>query len=165
MYPEDDDVVRGSIDFQDFQFSESDSDNREHLLQQNQQSLPNEIRFDVISEDVRQALFQSTAPTPLWKRAIDICGASVGLVLLAPVFAVAAFAVKMSGPGPIFFRQERDGKDGKPFHIIKFRTMCDNAESLKKNLQEFSEQDGPAFKLENDPRLYENRQVPEKKLC
>ena len=152
VYPEDDDVVRGSVEFQDFQFSDSDADNRQEL-HRDPNSSPKEIRFEAIAESVRESFFQSTAPTPFWKRSIDILGASVGLVLLTPVFALSAIAVKLSGPGPIFFHQARDGKDGKPFFVIKFRTMCENAEAMKKSLKEFSEQDGPAFKLENDPRL------------
>ena len=97
--------------------------------------------------------FATSLPTPLWKRLIDIFGSAAGLVLLSPVFAVAGFAVWYSSPGPVFFRQLREGKDGKRFYIYKFRTMCNNAESLKKSLRHRSEQDGPAFKLEQDPRL------------
>ena len=97
--------------------------------------------------------FKTSLPTPLWKRLIDVFGASAGLICLTPLFAVAGMAVWFSSPGPVFFRQLREGKDGKKFHIYKFRTMCNNAEALKKSLRHRSEQDGPAFKLEQDPRL------------
>ena len=94
-----------------------------------------------------------TERTPIWKRMIDIVGSSFGLVVLSPVFAAAAVAIKMTSSGPVFFRQKREGINGEIFDILKFRTMCIEAENLKGRLREFSEQDGPAFKLENDPRL------------
>ncbi len=91
--------------------------------------------------------------TPWWKRGIDVVGASAGLVLLSPVLVVAAGAIKCSSKGPIFFLQEREGKDGRKFGILKFRTMVVNAEDLQEELLDKSEQDGPAFKLTNDPRV------------
>lgn len=93
------------------------------------------------------------APQPLWKRAIDIFGASLGLVLLAPLLAVVAQLIKRSSPGPIIFAQKREGIGGRIFTMYKFRTMCTDAEALKAQLRKFSEQDGPAFKLTNDPRV------------
>lgn len=92
-------------------------------------------------------------PFPAWKRAIDVVGALVGLVLLSPVMAVAALAIKLTSPGPILFRQLRAGLGGQPFTIFKFRTMRVDAEALKPALRAHSEQDGPAFKLSNDPRV------------
>lgn len=74
-------------------------------------------------------------------------------MLLSPVFLAAAVAIKVSSKGPVFFRQEREGKDGEVFSILKFRTMCDGADAQKDELRKLSEQDGPAFKLENDPRI------------
>ena len=97
--------------------------------------------------------FRGTEKTPFWKRAIDVTGAGVGLMLLSPVFLAAAVAIKVSSKGPVFFRQEREGKDGEVFSILKFRTMCDGADAQKDELRKLSEQDGPAFKLENDPRI------------
>ncbi len=91
--------------------------------------------------------------TPRWKRAVDIFGSGVGLLLLTPVFATAALAIKCTSSGPIFFVQRREGKDGKEFGILKFRTMCVNAEAKQDALRTQSEQDGPAFKLTNDPRV------------
>ncbi|GAB4400885.1 MAG: hypothetical protein Kow00123_09510 [Anaerolineales bacterium] len=61
------------------------------------------------------------------KRATDIVVSVIGLVLLAPVFLVIAAAIKLDSPGPVFFRQERVGKDGRIFRIFKFRTMVQNA--------------------------------------
>ena len=91
--------------------------------------------------------------TPRWKRVIDVLGSGVGLLLLTPVFATAAVAIKCTSSGPVFFVQKREGKDGKEFGILKFRTMCVNAEAKQEALRTQSEQDGPAFKLKNDPRV------------
>jgi len=90
---------------------------------------------------------------PLWKRAVDVIGALVLLVVSAPVIAVVATMVKLSSPGPVIFRQERAGLGGRPFTIYKFRTMRQDAESAKHKLRGRSEQDGPAFKLSDDPRV------------
>jgi len=61
------------------------------------------------------------------KRATDILVSVIGLALLAPVFLIIAIAIKLDSPGPVFFRQERVGKDGRIFRIFKFRTMVQNA--------------------------------------
>ena len=90
---------------------------------------------------------------PRWKRAVDVVGASVGLVLLAPVMAAAAVAILLTSPGPVLFRQRRAGLGGRPFTIYKFRTMTADAEAKKASLRPLSEQDGPAFKLADDPRV------------
>jgi lipopolysaccharide/colanic/teichoic acid biosynthesis glycosyltransferase len=90
---------------------------------------------------------------PWWKRGLDVMGAAVGLVLLAPLFAVVAVAVKLTSPGPIFFLQPRSGRGGRPFVMWKFRTMCADAEARKKELLARNEQDGAAFKMKNDPRV------------
>ena len=97
--------------------------------------------------------FVPVTRTPWWKRGIDIAGASAGLTLLSPILLVAAVAIKSSSNGPVFFLQEREGKDGKQFGILKFRTMVINAEELQNGLRDKSEQDGPAFKLTDDPRV------------
>jgi len=97
--------------------------------------------------------FVRPLPTPWWKRTIDIVGAGFGLVCLSPVFLVAAVAIKLTSSGPVFFRQIREGKNGRHFGILKFRTMVTDAEELQAELLEMSEQDGPAFKLTNDPRV------------
>ncbi|WP_233902998.1 sugar transferase [Stieleria maiorica] len=87
------------------------------------------------------------------KRAIDIVGASVGLVLVSPLLVVAAMAVKLTSPGPAFFKQTREGMHGKPFTIYKMRTMVLDAESRQSALREKSHRDGPAFKIKHDPRV------------
>ena len=84
---------------------------------------------------------------------VDITGSSAGLICLSPVFAAAAIAIKLNGPGPVFFKQRREGKDGRCFDIWKFRTMHCDAHDRQESLRDINEQDGPAFKLTNDPRV------------
>ena len=90
---------------------------------------------------------------PWWKRIIDIMGAAIGLVMLSPIMIIAGIAIKVSSSGPILFKQRRAGLGGQPFWIYKFRTMSVDAEKQKAALRAASEQDGPAFKLTNDPRI------------
>jgi lipopolysaccharide/colanic/teichoic acid biosynthesis glycosyltransferase len=87
------------------------------------------------------------------KRLLDLVGASVGIVLLSPVLAAAALAVKLTSRGPVIFTQKRCGLGGRPFTIYKFRTMRVGAERQQAELRKLNEQDGPAFKLTNDPRV------------
>jgi len=76
------------------------------------------------------------------KRAFDLVAASLALVVFAPVLGVIAALIKLAGPGPAFFLQERVGKDGKPFFIYKFRTMVPDAARL-----------GPGVTGSGDPRI------------
>lgn len=92
-------------------------------------------------------------PLPVWKRAIDIVGASCGLLILSPLFLMVAAAIKLTSPGPVFFSQMRSGRGNRPFPMFKFRSMVVDAEARKQELMEQNEQDGPAFKMENDPRI------------
>lgn len=101
-------------------------------------------------------VFRST-PEASWQRALkqvmDIALSAIGLVVLSPLLLVTALLVKITSPGPIFFRQQRSGLNGMPFTIYKFRTMVSNAEQLKAELAAMNEMNGPAFKLSNDPRV------------
>jgi lipopolysaccharide/colanic/teichoic acid biosynthesis glycosyltransferase len=90
---------------------------------------------------------------PAWKRCLDIIGAGIALVLLSPLLLVIALAIKLTSPGGVLFRQRRSGLGGRPFTMYKFRTMVAGAESMKPALRAQNEQDGPAFKLKNDPRV------------
>jgi exopolysaccharide biosynthesis polyprenyl glycosylphosphotransferase len=87
------------------------------------------------------------------KRAIDLVGATIGLVVLAPVFAALAIAIKLDSKGPVIFAQERVGLNRRRFRALKFRTMVRNAEALQKGLEDRNEADGPVFKIEQDPRV------------
>ena len=87
------------------------------------------------------------------KRAIDIIGAGSGLLLLSPVIAIVACAVKFTSKGPVFFSQKRVGKNGELFDMYKFRSMVVNAEELKEKLAHQNEMSGPMFKMKDDPRV------------
>lgn len=105
------------------------------------------------SASIACSAFEPALKTPVWKRSIDVFCSGIGLICLSPVLVGAAAAIKLSSPGPVFFKQKREGINGKVFEIWKFRTMRIDAEELKDSLRNISEQDGPAFKLTNDPRV------------
>lgn len=87
------------------------------------------------------------------KRALDLAGALIGLLVLAPVLAAVALAIRLDDGGPVLFRQERIGRGGQPFRICKFRTMCTDAEDRVAELAALDEGSGPLFKLRQDPRV------------
>jgi len=86
------------------------------------------------------------------KRATDFVGATLAAVLLAPLLAAIASAIKLDSRGPVLFRQTRVGKDGCCFGMFKFRTMVCEAETLKEHLRARNEADG-LFKISDDPRV------------
>lgn len=88
------------------------------------------------------------------KRAFDILFSALVLVLLCWVYAIVAIAIKFDDPhGPVFFRQQRVGKDGKRFTMWKFRSMYADAEERFEALRAYNEKDGPVFKIKDDPRI------------
>jgi lipopolysaccharide/colanic/teichoic acid biosynthesis glycosyltransferase len=87
------------------------------------------------------------------KRLIDMVGAASLLLLLSPVFLVLAVVVKLSSPGPVFYRWKVVGRGGRPFLSYKFRSMVANADDLKAQLEAFNEMSGPVFKISADPRV------------
>jgi lipopolysaccharide/colanic/teichoic acid biosynthesis glycosyltransferase len=87
------------------------------------------------------------------KRVLDIAGAVAALVVLSPVFLVVAARIITADGRPVFFRQTRIGLHGRPFTVIKFRTMSTDAEELLPELAAQNEISGHAFKLTEDPRL------------
>lgn len=101
-------------------------------------------------------VFRST-PEDSWqkvaKHAIDVFGAFAFLSITAVPFLFIAIAIKLTSPGPIFFKQRRSGLNGKPFTMLKFRSMVTNAEQRKHELEVINEMDGPVFKVTNDPRV------------
>lgn len=89
----------------------------------------------------------------IYKRAIDILGSAIGLILLSPVFLLLAILIKLDSRGPVFVRLKRVSQ-GKEFDLFKFRSMVENAETLKVDLMQFNERkDGPLFKMKDDPRI------------
>ncbi|HEX7377937.1 MAG TPA: sugar transferase [Pirellulales bacterium] len=92
-------------------------------------------------------------PMPLWKRLMDVLGAGLGLLLLAPLLLPLAALIKLESSGPVFFTQRRTGRGGRPFVMYKFRSMRADAERCKVDLLALNEQDGPAFKIKADPRV------------
>jgi exopolysaccharide biosynthesis polyprenyl glycosylphosphotransferase len=87
------------------------------------------------------------------KRSFDLVISTLMLVLITPVMALIALAVKLSSPGPVIYRSVRPGIGGKPFDCLKFRTMRDNAEQIQDDLEPLNELSGALFKIRNDPRL------------
>lgn len=87
------------------------------------------------------------------KRLLDVTGAVLGLGLAVPVLLLAAVAIKLESPGPVFYRQRRCGKDGIEFQMIKFRTMCEEADARQETLRAQNDVEGPVFKLFHDPRV------------
>jgi exopolysaccharide biosynthesis polyprenyl glycosylphosphotransferase len=87
------------------------------------------------------------------KRLFDIVASLSALALLSPLLLVVAATIRLTSRGPIFFRQQRVGRHGKPFHMLKFRSMVVNAEELKASLTAQNEQAGPVFKMRRDPRV------------
>jgi lipopolysaccharide/colanic/teichoic acid biosynthesis glycosyltransferase/glycosyltransferase involved in cell wall biosynthesis len=87
------------------------------------------------------------------KRTLDIVGASVGLILSAPLLLLAAIAIKLDSRGPIFFTQERVGENGKPFRVFKLRTMVDGAQDQVQKVLRDNPLAGPVYKIPNDPRI------------
>jgi lipopolysaccharide/colanic/teichoic acid biosynthesis glycosyltransferase len=107
-------------------------------------------------------------PFPLWKRALDVAGALLSLILLSPVFAAVALLIKIVSPGPVFFRQERIGYMGKPFTFWKFRTMHagNDPAQHQRYVSELIKGDRPMVKLDDgrDPRIIPFGQIL-RKLC
>lgn len=87
------------------------------------------------------------------KNLLDRVASALGLLVLTPVFAAIAIAIKISDPGPVFFRQPRIGREGNQFHVWKFRTMYCDAEERLALLADQNETDGLLFKIRNDPRV------------
>lgn len=94
---------------------------------------------------------------PAWKRTMDIAFAALALFMLSPLFLLVALFIKMVDPGPVFFKQDRVGRLGELFGMLKFRSMRLNAETLshRNHFHDLMESDKPMTKLDakNDPRI------------
>jgi exopolysaccharide biosynthesis polyprenyl glycosylphosphotransferase len=87
------------------------------------------------------------------KRALDVAGAGVALILIAPVLALLALLIRLDSPGPVLYAAPRAGRKGRPFRCYKFRTMVGDADALKEGLRERNQRQGPCFKITGDPRI------------
>ncbi len=96
---------------------------------------------------------QYQGATRFQKRAFDFAFALTAVTVSLPLLLIAAAAVKMTSKGPVFYRAERIGIDGKPFMMLKFRTMFEDADRELQNLLSANESDGLLFKIKNDPRI------------
>lgn len=106
----------------------------------------------------RPLLVFRTTPESSWhsvaKMLLDAFGSFVFLIFVGSwLFPIIAIAIKVSSRGPVFFKQQRSGQNGRPFTLYKFRTMVTNAEQYKHELEAMNEMRGPVFKLTNDPRV------------
>jgi exopolysaccharide biosynthesis polyprenyl glycosylphosphotransferase len=90
---------------------------------------------------------------PALKRSFDLVAAALGLLVVAPVLAAAALAIRVTSGKGVFFRQTRVGRNGVPFTVFKLRTMVPDAEALLPQLLEHNEASGPMFKMTHDPRV------------
>jgi lipopolysaccharide/colanic/teichoic acid biosynthesis glycosyltransferase len=86
------------------------------------------------------------------KRTMDVTLAGLGLALLAPLFAAIAIAIKLTSRGSVLYAQRRIGRDGREFHMLKFRSMVDGADTQKPQLLDLNETQG-LFKIADDPRV------------
>lgn len=105
---------------------------------------------------VHNMTLQSTPPNDgrlLIKNVLDLVSAFFLLILLSPLLITISVTIKIFSKGPVLYKQERLGMNGRRFYVYKFRTMVENADELQKELAEMNEADGPVFKIKNDPRI------------
>lgn len=116
--------------------------------------LPNRTMGKLGEEEVITTSIKTAGNVELRiKRIADIVGGIVGLILTGIMFPFVAIAIEIADPGPIFFAQDRVGKNGRIFKIYKFRSMYVDAEKHKKELEDQNTMQGLMFKVDNDPRI------------
>ena len=126
------------------------------------QNLKEELPYDVRQEVSRlggytvltASMNSATACQLFFKRAMDIVGSLVGLLLTGIAYLFVAPIIKIQSPGPVIFKQKRVGKNGRQFEIYKFRSMYVDAEERKAELMEQNKMKGPISKFDNDPRIF-----------
>jgi lipopolysaccharide/colanic/teichoic acid biosynthesis glycosyltransferase len=122
------------------------------------EKMPQKVRAHPDQETValwdRTEFGTAAAARSTTKRLIDMVGASIGLVLLFPLMMIIALLVRLSSPGPALFRQLRQGRGGRSFWFLKFRTMTVGAEQQLRDLEPLNEAAGGVlFKMRHDPRI------------
>ena len=115
----------------------------------NNQIVQNIGGFTVMTASIKTA----TISQMLIKRSMDIVGGMIGLIFVAIFFVVLAPIIYIQSPGPIFFAQDRVGRNGRKFKMYKFRSMYMDAEERKKELMSQNKMNGLMFKMDNDPRV------------
>ena len=125
------------------------------------QNLKEELPYDV-RQDVSRlggytvltaSINSATSRQLFFKRAMDIVGSLVGLLITGVAFLFVAPIINIQSPGPVIFKQKRVGKNGRSFYMYKFRSMYMDAEERKKELMSQNEMNGLMFKMKNDPRI------------
>jgi lipopolysaccharide/colanic/teichoic acid biosynthesis glycosyltransferase len=116
-------------------------------------------KTEAVAADTRPYLDETAnlLSAPVWKlqakRALDIIGATVALLVFSPLFVITSLAIAITSPGPLLYISERIGRHGVPFRFFKFRSMRMDADSWLTDLQDVNEADGPIFKIRQDPRI------------
>jgi lipopolysaccharide/colanic/teichoic acid biosynthesis glycosyltransferase len=96
---------------------------------------------------------RSPSAYPFLKAAFDVVASGLGLLLLSPLLALIALLVRLESDGPVFYGDRREGKGGRVFRCLKFRTMVAGADSQQRELMAKNQVDGPQFKMDHDPRI------------
>ena len=96
---------------------------------------------------------RSPSAYPFLKAAFDVVASGLGLLLLSPLLALIALLVRLESDGPVFYGDRREGKGGRVFRCLKFRTMVAGADSQQRELMAKNQVDGPQFKMDRDPRI------------
>jgi lipopolysaccharide/colanic/teichoic acid biosynthesis glycosyltransferase len=121
-----------------------------------------DLKHTVRQRNTSISLSGSKGPFRLWpkfsyarcfKRVADCIAAAIVLILFAPVLILVALAIKLTSPGPVFYKDRRQGLHGKHFNCLKFRTMIMGADKIQEILRIVSQVDGPQFKIADDPRI------------
>ncbi len=105
----------------------------------------------VVSSEIR--VLQRPWRARVAKRTLDIVGSLCGLIVFSPLLLVVALLVRLTSKGPALFVQDRCGLGGRTFRFYKFRTMVEDAEERKAELEHLNEMRGPVFKIQKDPRI------------
>jgi exopolysaccharide biosynthesis polyprenyl glycosylphosphotransferase len=120
----------------------------------NKINLTNAIKTNIGSEKFLNFINIPHNPYALaLKKIMDINISLVLIICLSPVILTIALLIKLTSPGPVIYKQTRVGLRGRMFNLYKFRTMVENAEILRKELEDENEADGPVFKIKDDPRI------------
>lgn len=125
-----------------------------HVQESQKSPSPGFITDDVQIIDLGPSILTKSQQMYLpFKRLIDIIGAFLALILFSPIILFTAIAIKIDSRGAVFFRQVRVGQNMKPFTMFKFRSMVNDADTMKDKLTHLNESEGPFFKIKDDPRV------------